>query len=365
MATPDISDYVRARREHISRQTRHIRNPSVFSFDYIPKQPLVRPETDQLIDDLLHFELSGIPTHYAIVGSRGSGKTLTVKYLQRILTDPAKLGFVYANCREHNTSFKILAHLLGVSARGASLSELFERFVRQRNSKTVVVLDEIDVMSPKDRQREILYRLSRSDKPFMVLALANNPHVLNQLDPATRSSLQPMPLHFPNYNAQQLQAILHERAKQGLKQWDGPISEIAAMTTRFSNADARVAIKTLHYQVTKPEHTLQENFEQARRNVVIDLIRELSDTNLLILWAIATAKSDLARPIYSQYAEYCRRLSENPFSYMHFYTQLTYLQSVGLVRLVAYKVRRCYTKQIEPLFDRAQADEICRLRFQS
>ena len=178
MTKPDISAYLRERRSQISRQTRLIRNPSVFSFDYIPKQPLIRTETKQLIDDLLHFELSGIPTHYAIIGSRGSGKTITVKYLQRVLPQQTDLAFMYANCREHNTSFKILAHLLGVSARGTSLSELFERFRQQCPGKMVVVLDEIDVMSPKDRQREILYRLSRSDKPFMVLALANNPHVL-------------------------------------------------------------------------------------------------------------------------------------------------------------------------------------------
>ena len=71
-----------------------------------------------LIDDMLQFEVSGIPTHYAIIGSRGSGKTLTLKYLQRVIPEQTELEVLYANCRDHNTSFKILAHLLGVRARG-------------------------------------------------------------------------------------------------------------------------------------------------------------------------------------------------------------------------------------------------------
>ncbi len=86
--------------------------------------------------------------------------------------------------------------------------------------KTVLVLDEVDLMSPKDKRREILYLLSRSEQPYMIIMLSNSPHVLKQLDAATRSSLQPMPLHFRNYDAQQLQEILTDRARRGLHESD-------------------------------------------------------------------------------------------------------------------------------------------------
>lgn len=365
MSTIDIAAYLRRQKEQLGRQARHIRDFAVFRFDYIPAQPLMREEAKQLIDDLLRFEVSGIPTHYAIIGSRGSGKTLTVKYLQRVVPQQADLAFVYANCRAHNTSFKLLAHFLGVSARGPSLSELFERFCRRYARKTVVILDEIDVMSPKDRQREILYLLSRAAQPYMVLALANNPQVLKQLDPATRSSLQPMPLHFRNYNAQQLQQILRDRAEQGLHRWDeAQIQQIAALTTRMTNADARVAIKTLQYAVTKPEQDLSQSFEQARRDLVIDLIQDLGDATLMILWAVATSESDLAKPIFERYRRYCRQRAEKPFSYMHFYSHLSYLQSVGLVALMSTKISRSYTNRVVTTFDRGVAEQICRLRFE-
>ena len=86
---------------------------------------------------------------------------------------------------------------------------------------------------------------------YLVIMLANNQHLLQELDPATRSSLQPTPLHFKNYDAAQLQEILRERAQRGLHNWDeGTLAQIAAMTTRLVNSDARVAIKTLQYTVT-------------------------------------------------------------------------------------------------------------------
>lgn len=360
----DIAAYLEQQKRHIGQEARFVRDFSVFDFDYIPEQPLMREESKLLIDDMLRFEISGIPTHYAVIGSRGSGKTLTLKYLQRVIPGQTKLSVVYANCRQHNTSFKILAHLLGVQARGASLSELFTAFCGKCTGSTVVVLDEIDLMSPKDRRREILYLLSRAERPFMVIMLSNNPHVLKDLDPATRSSLQPMPLHFRNYDAQEIGQILQDRAQRGLKQWDeGHLAEIAGRTASKTNADARVAIKTLYYTVTKPGDNLAESFERARRDVVIDLINDLSDSTLMILWAVVTARTDFAKEVYNRYRRLCQARAEKPFSYVYFYSNLSYLQSVGLVALVSTKSGRTYTNRVLLAFDQPVVEQICRLRF--
>ena len=360
----DIAAYLKQQKQHIGREARFVRDFSVFDFDYIPQQPLMRDECKLLIDDMLRFDISGIPTHYTIIGSRGSGKTLTLKYLQRVIPDQTNLSIAYANCRQHNTSFKVLAHLLGVQARGASLSELFSTFRSRCKGKTVVVLDEVDLMSPKDRRREILYLLSRAERPFMVIMLSNNPHVQKGLDPATRSSLQPVPLHFRNYDAGQIGEILLDRAKRGLAQWnEGHLAEIAARTAGRTNADARVAIKTLYYTVTKPTDNLEESFERARRDVVIDLINDLSDSTLMILWAVATAKTDFAKEVYGRYRRYCQARTEKPFSYVYFYSNLSYLQSVGLVALVSAKVGRAYTNRVLLAFDQPVVEQICRLRF--
>ncbi|HNQ22563.1 MAG TPA: AAA family ATPase [Phycisphaerae bacterium] len=360
----DIAAYLRQQKDHLGQEAKSVRDFSVFDFDHIPDQPLLREEAKLLIDELLRFDITGIPTHYAIIGSRGSGKTLTLRYLQRVVPKHTSLQILYANCREHNTSFKILAHLLGVQARGASLSEMFERFCASCPQKTAVILDEIDLMSPKDPRREILYRLSRAEQPFLAIALANNPQVLKEIDPATRSSLQPMPLHFRHYNAAEISQILRDRAERGLVAWDeGRLAEIAALTVRQTNADVRVAIKTLFYTVTRPEESLAACFEHARRDIIIDIINDLTDPLLLILRAVQVAPTAFAKDVYGRYVRLCQARGEKPFSYVHFYSSLSYLQSVGLVALVATKVGRTFTNRVLLNFDQPIVEQICRLRF--
>jgi cell division control protein 6 len=275
------------------------------------------------------------------------------------------LAILYVNCRTYNTTFKILAYLLDTTARGASQTELYERFCRQFPGRTVVVLDEVDLMSPKDRRREILYLLSRSNRPYMVVMLSNNPHVLKELDPATRSSLQPELIHFRNYDAAQILEILQQRARRGLRTWDeGQLSQIAALTARKTNADARVAIKTLYYMVTGPAGDVGDCFEKARRDIVVDMINDLSDANLMILKACATSRTDFAKDIYERYCQYCQSQREKPFSYVYFYSNLSYLQSVGLIALVSAKVAKTYTNRVLLTFDREILEPVCKLRFE-
>jgi len=364
MRTVDIAAYLQQQKEQIGQESKRVKDFSVFDFNYIPDQPIVRAECRELIDEMLRFELSGVASHYSVIGSRGSGKTLMLKYLQKIIPEQTSLDVAYVNCRHHNTSFKIFSKLLGEPTAGASLTELYDRFLARYRKKTVVVLDEVDLMSPKDKRRDILYMLSRSEQPYMVIMLSNSPNVLKQLDAATRSSLQPVPLHFRNYDAEQIHEIIKDRAKQGLRTWDdGSLGKIAALTTRMTNADARVAIKTLKYTVTKPGEDLANCFERARRDIVVDMVNDLSDPSLMILWAAATSKSDLAKDIYRRYCRFSQTQHEKPFSYVYFYSNLSYLQSVGLVALVSTKVGRTYTNRVLLTFDPAIADSLCKLRF--
>ncbi|GMU20502.1 MAG: hypothetical protein AMXMBFR13_05990 [Phycisphaerae bacterium] len=360
----DIGAYLKNQKENLARHSERIKDYSVFDFNYIPDQPVMREEAKQLINAMLEFQVSGIPTHHAVIGSRGSGKTLMLKFLQRLMPREIDLDVVYVNCRHHNTSYRIFAHLLEGKTAGFSLIELYERFLATYRKKTVVVLDEVDLMSPKDRRREILYILSRSEQPYMVIMLSNSPHVLRQLDAATRSSLQPMPIHFGNYNAEQIREILTDRARRGLQGWDeGHMARIAAMTTRLANGDARVAIKTLHYTVTKPKESVEACFEAARRDLVVDVVNDVSDANIMILLAVTSCRSSLAKEIYRRYGRISQSHAEKPFSYVHFYSNLSYLQSVGLVALVSTKVDRTYTNRVLLTFDAEIVHSIARLRF--
>jgi cell division control protein 6 len=360
----DIKSFLQQEKDRSTDVRRRVKDFSVFDFGYIPSEPLMRDEAKHLIKELIRFEISGIPTHLAVVGSKGSGKTLTLQYLQGLLNAEGRLKVIYANCREHNTTFKIFAHLLGVQARGAGQGELYDRFCREYPGKTVVLLDEIDLMSAKDKNKEILYFLSRSKNPYMVVMLSNSCRYLQDIDLSTKSTLQPVSVYFRNYDATQIQEILRQRAAQGLHTWDdGKLSQIAALTTHRVNSDARVAIKTLFYSITKGSDDIEGCFEKARRDIVFDMINDLSAPNLMILRAVVVGDSDFAKQIYQRYRKISVQLGEPPFSYVYFYSNLSCLQSMGLVALIATKVGRTYANRVMLTFERSVLDMVFRLRF--
>ena len=356
--------FLHEERQASSASSNRVKDFSVFDFNYIPEEPLMRDEGKHLIREMVRFETTGIATHQAILGAKGSGKTLTVKYLQRIINTETDLNVIYANCREHNTSFKIFAHLLQVQARGASLSELYTRFCQKHQGKTVILLDEVDLMSPKDRRRDILYFLSRSKNPYMVIMLSNNHRVLQDMDDSTRSSLQPRIVYFKNYDAPQLQTILMERAQNGLRAWpEALLPQIAALTVKDTNSDARVAIKTLFYAIAEPERGIETCFEQARQDIIMEMIANLSDSLLMILQAIASCRSDFAKDIYKRYNKLSTAQHDRPFSYVHYYANLSYLQSMGLVALISTKVACTYANRLMLTFDMSVLESAYRLRF--
>lgn len=360
----EIRDYLAEKEDRLKKGSQRIRNFKVFDFNYIPEKPLMREEVKPVIDGLLRYRRSGIPNHLLVFGSRGSGKTLMVKYLRRLFGDRSDLDFAYANCRLHNTSYKILAHLLGVKPRGTGMDELWERFCDEQDAPLVFVLDEVDLLSDKDRKKDILYLTSRSEQNYMALLLSNNPRFLSDLDESIKSTLQPEIVHFRHYTAPEIEKILRQRARAGLKEWDkATLGQIAALTTRNTNSDVRVAIKTLYYSALEPEAEVEEHFKKARRDIFVDLLSDLNDKNLLILKAAATTKSGHAKKVYRRYRSLSKEHGEKPFSYVYFHSGLSYLQSVGLILLVSAKVGRTYTKEIQLLFNPGLLDELFRLRF--
>lgn len=354
------SDYLREKRQQVEREVKNIKEFDVFDFNYVPEQPIERPEMDRIINAILKYEKTHIPTNIFAFGSRGCGKTLTVKYLQRLFqASEGDARILYVNARENNTSFKMFAHILGVPPRGVSLSELFDRFRREHATPTVLILDEVDFISEKDRHKEILYLMSRCSENYMLIMLANNPKFQADIDARTKSSLNPIPLHFKNYDAMQIREILERRAKRGLHTYSPALTaEIAGMTVKRTNSDVRVAIKSLYYMATEKGESVAECFEHAQRDLKTDLICDLNYNNLLVLKAIALSREGLVKDVYERYSRLCAEKSEKPFCYAHFYHNLSYLQSVGLILLASTKVGQTYTNRIGLLFHHSLLDGI-------
>ena len=94
-------------------------------------------------------------------------------------------------------------------------------------------------------------------------------------------------------------------------------------------------------------------------------IFKLSDENLMILQATTTSKSDFAKAIYQRYRRISAMHNERPFSYVYFYSNLSYLQSMGLVALIATKVGRTYANRVMLTFDSLVLETVFKRRFSS
>jgi Cdc6-like AAA superfamily ATPase len=360
----DIHRYLKEKQHRLQKSSEKIRDFRVFDFNYIPAKPLMRCEAKELIDAILRYQQTGIANHTLILGSRGSGKSLLARYLMTLLAEPDKLTFVYANCRQHNTSFKILAAIMGLRPRGCSLDELWLRFVDQQKGKVIFILDEIDLMSEKDKQKEILYLISRCPQNYMAVLLSNNPRFLNQLDQSTQSTLQPEIIHFKSYHPLEIEQILMARAQVGLKMLpQSIIRQIAALTVKNTNADVRVAIKTLYNWALEPQVILKDHFEKARRDILAEVIKDLNDKNLFILRAAAHHTGRYVKEIFASYQKLSSQYHEEPYGYSYFYANLSYLQSLGLILLVSTKVGRTYTNRLQLTFDPTLLETIFQLRF--
>jgi cell division control protein 6 len=360
----DIEKYLTNKQQDLANKSSRIRDSHVFDFNYIPPKPLMREEAKPVIDAILRYQHSGIADNILILGCRGSGKSVMARYLMQILGKKGNLDFVYVNCRQYNTSFKILAAGVGGRPRGISVDELWYLFSDKYPGKTVVILDEIDLISEKDKNKDVLYLLSRSPNNYMTILLSNNPRFHQQLDSSIQSTLQPEIVHFRSYNALELQEILTDRARIGLPVVPkGIINEIAAMTVKNVNSDVRVAIKTLYCWAMDPEISIKDHFDKARRDILYEVIRDLNDSNLTILKSAVSIKEGYVKEIYSAYRRLCTELKLEPFSYVHFYANLSYLQSLGLIIMIATKIGRTYTNRIGLLFDPATLSSIWSLRF--
>lgn len=359
----DILEYLNRREESLERRHKRLLDARVFDFNYMPPKPLLREEVKPVVDAVLRFSGTGIGNHLLLTGSRGSGKTLSVRYLASAFQD-RDLRILYCNCRIHNSSYKILAHLMAVRARGLSFDELAARFGDAYPAKTVVILDEIDLLSERDKRKDILYFLSRSEANYMTILLSNNPRWISGLDESIQSTLQPESIYYRPYTPDELREILHDRAHHGVHRVpERVVHEIAALTTKLAHSDVRVALKTLFYWAVEPDAPLKENFQRARRDLVVDVVRNLSDKNLLILKA-AIGDERPVKSVYSDYKKLCAQYHEEPFSYVHFHSSLAYLQNLGLVVLMSTKIRRTYAKLVQLTFPADLLQEFWRLRFE-
>jgi len=207
------------------------------------------------------------PSNLFIYGKTGTGKTLSVKYVESELLKRAKkqnidLSILYVNCklqRVADTEYRIMAELLRklgekVHATGLPTEQLYKRFMEiidRKKQMIIVILDEID-QAIKKISDEFLYNLTRMNpeltkSQISLIGISNDLGFLDNLDPRVRSSLSEEEIIFQPYDANQLKDILKDRSKKSFK--PGTIQEEVigkcAAYAAMSHGDARRALDLL------------------------------------------------------------------------------------------------------------------------
>jgi len=311
---------------------------------YQPEEILHRKDQIKQIAYILAPVLRGEKTsNLFLYGKTGTGKTLSIKYIQENLLKRLKkdsnfkLKIEYLNCKlkkVSDTEYRILSELIkkmggSVPETGLPTQAVYSKFIELIDSERqliVLILDEID-QAVKKNSNDFLYNLTRlnselSKSQICIVGISNNLTFLDEIDPRIRSSLSEEEIVFPPYNAIQLRDILNTRANLAFKEGivdEGVIAKCAAYAAR-EHGDARRALDLLRIAGELAERDnsnkikmkyIDKANEKIERDKILDVISSEPRQFQLVLYSIIKlAERQNKQPfftgdVYNYYREVC------------------------------------------------------------
>ena len=213
------------------------------------------------------------PPNLFLYGPSGTGKSLITKAVCKNIssicaTREIRFGTVEVNCQDLDTLGIAVYELVTKAAdeagvdvevpkHGVSTKEKWDelfRIVNENFDSVVFVLDELDMLvGRRDKQEpafsRLLYQLSRAgtdgdlESYISVVAISNDTKLMESVGSRAQSSFTPEDVHFDDYDANQLQAILRRRQDaffEGVV--DSDVIPLAAAFAAQTHGDARKAI---------------------------------------------------------------------------------------------------------------------------
>jgi cell division control protein 6 len=312
--------------------------------DYVPEELPHRDEQVKRLAVTLAPAINGSrPSNVFIYGLTGTGKTAVTKHVLRKLMERGggRIEYVYVNCRQNNTSYRVLAELgkfLGIKIpfTGLALGEVMKRItlgLEKRRRILIVVLDEVDNLVKRNGD-DVLYYLTRineqlSSTKVSVIGITNDLKFTEFLDARVKSSLGEEELVFPPYNAVQLEDILRQRAGEAFNEGvvsDVVIKKVAAIAAR-QNGDCRLALDILlkAADIAERERSSQVtdiHVDKARneieKNLTVDIIKTMPLHVKLVLAAVfllsrdSSVKTITTGLVYDKYRELVAKIGIEP-----------------------------------------------------
>jgi cell division control protein 6 len=295
---------------------------------------------EQQLEDIITYLRPALqghkPPNMLLYGPSGTGKSLIInavceQVLELSQSQDDRFGVIRINCqtiKSHDRAVYRLAKNAATEAAvefdlpesGISTDRKLNRFyeiLSDNFDSVVIILDEVDLLVGRQQDSngepaysKLLYQLSRAtqlgriDGHVSVAALTNDPRFMEDLDGRAESSFNPQDVVFPDYDANQLQAILERRQdayQEGVLE-DGIIPLSAAFAAQ-DHGDARKAIDLFRKageiadrrdQTAVREEHVRNAQQEAERDRTLTQMQGLSAQKKLSLYATAIV------PVYSQ-----------------------------------------------------------------
>jgi cell division control protein 6 len=272
------------------------------------------------------------PPNLFLYGPSGTGKSLITKAVCKNITRicetrDTRFGTVEVNCQDLDTLGVAVYELarkaadeagveIGVPKHGVATKEKWDelyRIVNEHFDSVVFVLDELDMLvGRRDKQEpafsRLLYQLSRVgandelDAYISVVAISNDTKMMESVGSRALSSFTPEDVHFDDYDANQLKAILRRRRdafRDGVLEED--VIPLAAAFAAQTHGDARKAIDLMRVagelaereddDRVREEHVRQAQ-DRVEKNRVLEVIRGISTQKKLCLYATAAVAAE-------------------------------------------------------------------------
>ncbi len=350
------------------RDTDIYRDRDALREDYHPSELVGRDEELRAYQTALQPVINGEqPNNIFLYGKTGVGKTAATRYLLTHLEEDVKqyddinFNLVLLNCDGLTSSYQIATRLVNelrddtnqISTTGYPRSSVYEMLwddLDELGGTVLVVLDEVDHV----HDDSILYQLPRaranghlSSTKIGIIGISNDFSFRDDLSPKVKSSLCEQEIHFPAYDAHDLQKILHQRASVAFYDdvLDDAVIPLCAAYGAKDAGDARQSIDLLMKagDLARDEQTekvLEEHVERGRRDLERGRIEEgingLTQHGHLVLYALLTLHLERETPVRSRdvrprYSRFAERAGRDPLVPRRMRDHLSELAMLGLI----------------------------------
>lgn len=297
-------------------------------------------ETTELRRSMEEALSTADPSHVAVYGGDGTGKTLLVDAVAtdlRSTLDPSP-DVVRVSCATEGRAYRVAISVVNslrpddpLASTGYPMDGVLETLsedLAERSDPLVLVLDDVQALDLGAPALQELFDVLLANPGVAVVVVADDPRYRNELDWSLRQRFAGREVHFPAYEHETLTAVLSDRVEAAFRDGavdDSVVERCAEVAVSEGGGSAWMAIELLRRAGWRTaersaRRVTREDVAVALESVTAARVRDaLPDSPHagLALLALAEATEDpqrqpRTRHCYQGYEELCRRVDFDP-----------------------------------------------------